>query len=372
MTLLTLPPFTPHPGQQLQCGLDLIQRERHNLLHPGVDMTRPNDRSHHMKFISLLLLALTAVAVLPTASLAQPAEPACTPASAPTPNTACGACGTGYRVGMIGLQTEQKPSLRVGVDGYWETCIVEPDITPGTACGAPGVGVLPAGARVARAEPGWRVDDRGRWVECDRPCIPPAGQHEAVRVWSEGPHTCTSLLRSSGQSSGHPSRDRVLRHGELGAWQQWTGAMRGRLVEQCEDGTRAVRQSTCAPATHCDTAWGGSDGLSYDGRQRGAAVPLGGYAQASAPDGRTRRIQCVAGAWVESPQCGAGQTVVRRYSTETRKYRYDGGPVDIGTKVRAEQVEVRYRDGRVVADPGEWRNSIRWAIATCGPGGYLR
>ena len=164
-------------GQQLQCGLDLIQRERHNLLHPGVDMTRPNDRSHHMKFISLLLLALTAVAVLPTASLAQPAEPACTPASAPTPNTACGACGTGYRVGMIGLQTEQKPSLRVGVDGYWETCIVEPDITPGTACGAPGVGVLPAGARVARAEPGWRVDDRGRWVECDRPCIPPAGQH---------------------------------------------------------------------------------------------------------------------------------------------------------------------------------------------------
>jgi hypothetical protein len=78
------------------------------------------------------------------------------------------------------------------------------------------------------------------------------------------------------------------------------------------------------------------------------------------------------GAWVESPQCGAGQTVVRRYSTETRKYRYDGGPVDIGTKVRAEQVEVRYRDGRVVADPGEWRNSIRWTLATCGPDGRLR
>jgi hypothetical protein len=328
-------------------------------------MTRP---TRHI----LVVLLLASLALLWADAWAQPAPPA----SAPTGAQPCGVGGTALRVGqgpvtLTDLQaTEQR--VRIGADGYWWTCDDRPAITPGTACGAPGVGVLPAGARVARAEPGWRVDDRGRWVECDRPCIPPAGQHEAVRVWSEGPHTCTSLLRSSGQSSGHPSRDRVLRHGELGAWQQWTGAMRGRLVEQCEDGTRAVRQSTCAPATHCDTAWGGSDGLSYDGRQRGAAVPLGGYAQASAPDGRTRRIQCVAGAWVESPQCGAGQTVVRRYSTETRKYRYDGGPVDIGTKVRAEQVEVRYRDGRVVADPGEWRNSIRWTLATCGPDGRLR
>lgn len=294
------------------------------------------------------------------------------PASAPTGAQPCGVGGTALRVGqgpvtLTDLQaTEQR--VRIGADGYWETCIVEPDITPGTGCGAPGVG-FPAGGgrRLARHAPGWRVDDGGRWVECDRPCVPAGATASDYRTWSAGAHQCSTRIRA-----GVGRRDEVILHGQATTWRQWTGPMRGTLIERCDDGVRSVVATTCAPAVACDTYWGADDGFAYDGRT--APVPVGQYAHARrASDGESRRIKCVAGSWTPAPQCTAGQVVARHLSTETRRYRYDGPPVEPNAQVRAHQVEVRYhRTGRVVADPDQWRNSIRWTLATCSPEGRLR
>jgi hypothetical protein len=321
-------------------------------------MTRP---TRHI----LVVLLLASLALLWADAWAQPAPPA----SAPTGAQPCGVGGTALRVGqgpvtLTDLQaTEQR--VRIGADGYWWTCDDRPAITPGTACGAPGVGVAHGGNyRVARHEPGWRVDDSGHWTECDRPCVPPGATASDYRTWSVGPHRCTTRIRS-----GVGRRDETIRHGEATTWRQWTGSMRGELIERCDDGVRSVVAVTCAPARQCDTSWS-SDGYTYDGRV--APVALGEYAQALAADGTTRRLRCVAGSWVEAPQCAAGQTVVRHYSTEVRRYRYDGAGADPGAKVRAEQIEVRRRDGAVVTDPASWRNSIRWTLATCGPDGRLR
>lgn len=288
-----------------------------------------------------------------------------------TPGTACGAPGVGRLVGRtepVARSASEAAGTYVNDDGYWATpCPLI--ATPGTACGAPGVGRMPGFGMLAKdsanAAAGWRVDADGVWQPCDRPCLP--AQNEAFRVWAQGDAVCTTYGRYA-SSPTHPARDRGLVHGELGRWEQWQGAMRGALTELCLDGQRKVLAATCAPSTHCATAWA-RDGLVYDGRQRGAAVPLGGYATATSSDGRSVRIQCVAGDWMAAPQCQPGQEVTRTYTWQRRVYRYSGPPVDVGARVRAEQVyAVDTRSG--TSAPGA--NRIRWTMATCGPGGVLR
>lgn len=248
-----------------------------------------------------------------------------------------------------------------------------PEPTPNSKCGAGGYGYSTAAnqwlERTAANGPGWRVDAAGRWVECDRPCVPAGTDPTAMRVWSEGPHQCTSATKYA-SAPDHPGRNRVLLHGTVGAWQQWLGPMRGWLVEECRDGQRIVRQSTCAPATHCATSWH-QDGMVYDGRPPGAAVPLGGYVTARAPDGLSVRLRCVEGNFEAAPQCGP-QTVARSWNVEVRTFRYFGPPVDPGQQVRAEQVSVRKRDGTVITDPAQWTNRIRWTLATCSAVGRLQ
>lgn len=254
-------------------------------------------------------------------------------------------------------QTDPPPAASAVADGL--------AVTPGTACGAPGVGRVDGRGVEKGQRPGRRVDESGRWVDCDRACEP--ARPEAFRTWSQGDAVCTTYSRYA-SSPTHPARDRGLVHGELGRWEQWQGAMRGALTELCLDGQRKVLAATCAPATHCATVWA-RDGLVYDGRQRAAAVPLGGFATATSSDGRSVRIQCVAGDWMATPQCQPGQEVTRTYTWQRRVYRYSGPPVDVGARVRAEQVyALDTRSG--ASEPGA--NRIRWTVATCGPGGVLR
>lgn len=170
--------------------------------------------------------------------------------------------------------------------------------TPNSVCGAEGVGLDPVShAIVRRQTPGYRVDERGNWVECDRPCIPAAGQGEAFRTWSVGPHQCTTF-DSYASDAGNRARDRVLRHGEFGYWQQWLGQMRGHLIEQCDDGRRSAVSVTCEPATHCDTSIRiERDGVaySYDARPSERRVPLGATVDALSDDGRRWPVACVDG-----------------------------------------------------------------------------
>lgn len=246
-------------------------------------------------------------------------------------------------------------------------------VTPGTECGATGVGRMPGFGMLAKdnanAADGWRVDADGVWQRCNQPCPPEPGEHEAFRVWAQDGRVCTTYDRYA-TSADDPARNRALRHGELGVWRQWLGGMRGQLHERCTDGKRAVTLSTCALATHCDQRWRDVDtGAVYDARHEASRVPLGGYAEAVAPGGARLRIQCVAGNFVKAPQCAAGQTVVRYYTWQARYYRYDGPPVSVGERVRAEQTHViDTRSGERSAGA----NRIRWTVATCREGGRLQ
>lgn len=259
----------------------------------------------------------------------------------------------------------------------------QPKITFDSACGAAGVGYVhgdaelrPTAKTTAQAKGMW-VNAGGYWTECPPappPPPPPAGPagcgHGGTAgtppfaVWTVGGHTCTSELPDA-SSPDHPARVATLAHGQTQTLRQWLGDKEGTLVQQCVNGERVTLSATCAPATGCATMWsavrGPGDGKPYvyDGRREGARVPMGGYALARDVDGGTWRLQCVAGRWKERPQCQAPQTVARSYATVTRHYRYDGPPVDVGAKVRAEQTS-----------PGA--NRIRWTVATCTAGGILQ
>lgn len=223
-------------------------------------------------------------------------------ASAPaiTPNTACGAPGVGRLVGRaepVARSASEAAGTYVNAEGYWATpCPLI--ATPGTACGAPGVGRMSGYGMLAKdnssAAAGWRVDAEGVWQRCDQPCLP--AQAGAFRTWADGDRVCTTYSRydSDGRS---PARDRVLRHGELGIWQQWLGSMRGTLHERCNDGVRTRTLATCVPATHCDTRIEHQRRYVYDARPESARVPNGTTVQMVAPDGDTWPATCVAGSW---------------------------------------------------------------------------
>lgn len=220
-----------------------------------------------------------------------------------------------------------------------------PTPTPGMACGAGGIGYGSSGKLVARKPgeaPDLRIDAVGVWQLC-KPCLP--AKPEAFRTWA----ACTSALANDSNPAS-PARDRVLQHGETGSWRQWTGPMRGHLIESCSDGTRTVVAASCAPATECDTRREVTiDGKSYayDARPRHARVPVGGYAQAVAADGTTLRLQCVAGSLAVAPEVAptprptttAKPITCGSQSLNAGQWRwvYVGARVDIGAVVTVER-----------------------------------
>lgn len=207
--------------------------------------------------------------------------------------TRCGAPATGLKADGSGesvtLSAEQARGQRVGASGVWEFCVA----TPNRACGQGGTGYMPGRGALALlpSEAGaLRIDELGIWRECA--ACPPQSQG-ALRAWSEAGASCVAL-----------ERDRVLLHGEIASWSQWTGASRGFLIEACTDGRRALRAATCAPARACDTEFsatrtnaGATETYSYDARGS-AAVPLGTEVLLRAPSGKTWPARCVAGEFV--------------------------------------------------------------------------
>lgn len=170
-------------------------------------------------------------------------------------------------------------------------------VTPDSACGAKAVGRDPLSYLVLEREaPGQRVDNRGVWVDCDRPC--PAAP--TFKIWTADGLVCTTEVAGDADPSS-PARDRTLLHGQSGHWQQLVGPTRGALSEQCRDGSRVTTGASCAPATHCSTAFAfDRDGTEYlyDGRRPGAAVPVGATVDARAANGTTWPLTCSAGDWV--------------------------------------------------------------------------
>lgn len=250
--------------------------------------------------------------------------------------------------------------------------LTDADITRDTACGAAGVGRIYAGPRAEQIEPregkpGYRVTAEGYWLSGCTPPPPPAPPASCTgdgkpATWTVGANTCTTAR------PGPPSPTAVrqpIASGRVQILSQWIGPARGTLIERCTDGVRSTVTATCAPATQCDTGWT-QRGYAYDARPTANRIPVGGYATATGADGSTLRVRCVAGEIVAAPQCAPGR-VTRDYNSEIRVYEYAGPPVDVGARVRAEQLHV-IRDG--VESPGT--NKIRWTMATCAAAGKLQ
>ena len=176
-----------------------------------------------------------------------------------------GECGVGGIAksadGRLVTKTDQEATeqqARIGEDGYWWTC-------PAPKVDVP---ALP------------------------RHCYPV--QHEAFRTWKVGEHTCTTW-RKYATSPTDPARDRVIRENETDLWTQWTGSMRGQLIERCVAGERVVVGATCKPVTHCDHKWstsadGGKTVYVIDARPK--PVPIGAVVQAVAASGKSIPVRC--------------------------------------------------------------------------------
>ncbi len=176
-----------------------------------------------------------------------------------------GECGVGGEAksadGRLVTKTDaeaKEQNARIGEDGYWWTCPAPTIETP----------VLP------------------------KHCIPE--QHEAFRTWTVGGHTCTTW-RKYATSPRDPGRDRVILDGQTDMWTQWTGPMRGQLIERCVAGERKVVGATCKPVTHCDHKWstsadGGKTVYVIDARSK--PVPVGQTVQAVAADGKSIPVRC--------------------------------------------------------------------------------
>lgn len=180
----------------------------------------------------------------------------------------CGVGGTAKNVaGVEVTKTDQEATeqqARIGEDGYWWTCPKPQLVAP----------VLP------------------------KHCFP--AQHEAFRVWAADGHACTTW-RKYATSPRDPGRDRVIRENETDMWQQWTGPMRGQLIERCVAGERKVIAATCKPVTHCDHKWttsadGGKTVYSIDARPK--PVPVGTTVLAVSADGKTTPVKCTVNGFV--------------------------------------------------------------------------
>ncbi len=175
-------------------------------------------------------------------------------------------CGVGGEAksadGRLVVKTDQQAKdqqARIGEDGYWWTCPTPRYVPP----------VLP------------------------KHCIPE--KHEAFRTWEVDGHKCTTY-RKYATSPTDPARDRVIRENETDLWTQWTGPMRGQLIERCVAGERKVVGATCRPVTHCDSRWstsadGGKTVYVIDARGP-AKVLVGQTVQAVAADGKSIPVRC--------------------------------------------------------------------------------
>jgi hypothetical protein len=173
----------------------------------------------------------------------------------------CGKGGTAKIAdGTVVTRTDQEAidqNAQIRADGYWWTCPAPVYVPPPK---------LPAD------------------------CVP---QSQGFRTWTVDGNTCTTARRNA-PSLNDPARDRVIRHGRFDVWSQWTGSMRGSLIERCTDGVRTVAGSSCEPVTHCDTQW--SDGVyTYDARPVGKRVPVGMIVEATSQAGKVVRLKCIAG-----------------------------------------------------------------------------
>lgn len=178
-----------------------------------------------------------------------------------------GECGVGGEAksadGQLVVKTDAEATeqqARIGEDGYWWTCPAPRYVPP----------VLP------------------------KHCIP--AQHEAFRTWEVDGHKCTTY-RKYATSPRDPGRDRVILEGRTDVWQQWTGTMRGMLIERCVAGVRQVAGATCEPVTHCDHRWstsadGGKTVYVIDARPK--PVLIGQTVQAVAADGKSIPVRCTA------------------------------------------------------------------------------
>lgn len=241
------------------------------------------------------------------------------------------------------------------------------DITYDSACGSDGVGEVWAGPRKGQVErregrPGYRVNENGYWsVGCTTPAPPPPPSDcpgdTRPTTWTVGDHKCAS-----------PSGRRSLSNGQGQYFEQFSGPMRGRLVETCRDGSRSQSLAECAPATQCRVSWRTTTGDGRTYRWNGA-LALGEAGQAVAADGRTLRVLCDGGTIRAAPQCVAGQEVVRRRTWELATYRYAGPPADPGELVRADQVK---RLDTRTDPPTDLPAQQRYTMSRCGPDGMLQ
>ena len=174
-------------------------------------------------------------------------------------------------------------------------------------CGVGGEAKIADGRLVTKtdqeaAEQRARIGEDGYWWTCPKPrveapalpkhCIPE--KHEAFRSWTVGEHKCTTY-RKYATSPRDPGRDRVIKENETDLWTQWTGPMRGQLIERCVAGERKVVGATCRPVTHCDSRWstsadGGKTVYVIDARPK--PVPIGATVQAVAANGKSITVKC--------------------------------------------------------------------------------
>lgn len=178
------------------------------------------------------------------------------PASAPTGAQPCGVGGTALRVGQGQVTltdaqaTEQR--VRIRADGHWWTCE-----TPA---------ILPPAREPAA-------------------CLLGAAGPVEYLSWQVGPHQCRT------DRAVHTG----IAHGETRELRAVWGATTGQIRYHCVDGTaRVIGDPVCAPASQQCTGyvrWSVAGVIySYDGNTR--PVPVGGRAQALAPDGRGLELFC--------------------------------------------------------------------------------
>lgn len=169
-------------------------------------------------------------------------------------------------------------------------------ITTGTACGAAGAGYVighnggpvlqprTAAQAQAAAKYGTRVAANGYWTECDAPKAkpqPPKSCHlPAETTWRNGDRVC----RGAGIA---------IAHGRLGS--VVSGVHRGVYVAQCSDGQVIEVLAMCDERRDCEGTADLSDDAPRTVWRWSGRLADGQRGTATAPDGRTRPVQCVAG-----------------------------------------------------------------------------
>ena len=152
-----------------------------------------------------------------------------------------------------------------------------------------------AGTRQPNAAAGWRVDDAGKWVECNRPCpLCSLGPSEpGVKAMPFALPTTAMTLTGD--------RRPVTECCCTDSWEvgRWLGAKRGVLHERCENGVRTQTLSTCAPATECDTKITATRNGKAQLRcaPESSRVPNGTSINLTAEDSSTWPATCTAGSW---------------------------------------------------------------------------